>query len=89
MPEMRPKGNKRERTRTRLLDAAVEVIREKGFYRTTLEEVARRAGMTRITPLCSHGNFKAKVSLRNYIANRCNSKRCIWRRGATNKVESS
>jgi AcrR family transcriptional regulator len=56
----RPKNNKRERTRTRLLDAAVAVIREKGFYRTTLEEVARRAGMTRGA---IYGNFKDKDAL--------------------------
>jgi len=44
----------------RLIDAAVEVIREKGFYRTTLEEVARRAGMTRGA---IYGNFKDKDEL--------------------------
>ena len=54
------KGHKRERTRARLLDAAVEIIREKGFYRTTLEEVARRAGMTRGA---IYGNFKDKDEL--------------------------
>jgi AcrR family transcriptional regulator len=60
MPRNVPKGNKRERTRTRLLDAAVQVIREKGFYRTTLEEVAKRAGMTRGA---IYGNFKDKDEL--------------------------
>jgi len=60
MPQITPKGNKRERTRTRLLDSAVEVIREKGFYGTTLEEVARRAGMTRGA---IYGNFKDKDEL--------------------------
>jgi AcrR family transcriptional regulator len=60
MIQSRLKGNKRERTRARLLDAAVEIIREKGFYRTTLEEVARRAGMTRGA---IYGNFKDKDEL--------------------------
>ena len=60
MRRTRPKGKKRERTRGRLLDAAVEVIREKGFYGTTLEEVARRAGMTRGA---IYGNFKDKDEL--------------------------
>jgi len=60
MPQTTPKGNKRERTRARLLDSAVEVIREKGFYGTTLEEVARRAGMTRGA---IYGNFKDKDEL--------------------------
>ena len=55
-----PKGNKRERTRTRLLEAAVAVIREKGFYETTLEDVAKRAGMTRGA---IYGNFKTKDEL--------------------------
>ena len=56
----KPKGNKRERTRVRLLHAAVAVIREKGFYRATLEEVANRAGMTRGA---IYGNFKTKDEL--------------------------
>jgi AcrR family transcriptional regulator len=60
MRQIAPKGNKRERTRARLLDAAVQVIREKGFYGTTLEEVARRAGMTRGA---IYGNFKDKDEL--------------------------
>src|SRR4051812_8217985 len=60
MPKDTLKGKKRERTRARLLDAAVEVIRERGFYRTTLEEVARRAGMTRGA---IYGNFNDKDEL--------------------------
>jgi len=60
MPQNRPKGNKRHRTRSRLLDAAVDVIREKGFYRTTLEAVAQRAGMTRGA---IYGNFRNKDEL--------------------------
>ena len=39
---------------------------------------------TRAMQLCSRGNFKVKVSLRNCTANSCISKRCIWRKGATN-----
>jgi AcrR family transcriptional regulator len=54
------KGDKRLRTRERLLDAAAEVVREKGFERTSLEEVARRAGMTRGA---IYGNFKDKEEL--------------------------
>lgn len=41
-----PKGDKRARTRAKLLAAARELIREQGHERTTLREVARRAGMT-------------------------------------------
>jgi AcrR family transcriptional regulator len=51
---------KRQRTRARLIDAAVNLIREKGFYKTTLEAVARRAGMTRGA---IYGNFKDKDEL--------------------------
>ena len=40
-------GGKRERTRSKLIHAAAELTGEKGFERTTLEEVASRAGMSR------------------------------------------
>jgi hypothetical protein len=36
----RPKGDKRERTRAALLDAALALTREKGFEETTLADVA-------------------------------------------------
>jgi hypothetical protein len=41
-----PKGDKRERTRAALLEAARTLVRERGYERTTLEKVAKRAGMT-------------------------------------------
>jgi AcrR family transcriptional regulator len=56
----RPKGDKRERTRAKLLEAARELIREKGYARTTLQEVARRAGMT---SGAIYGNFKNRDEL--------------------------
>jgi AcrR family transcriptional regulator len=55
-----PKGDKRDRTRTALLEAARALIREKGYERTTLEEVARRAGMT---TGAIYGNFKNRDEL--------------------------
>ena len=55
-----PKGDKRRRTRTALLEAARAVVREKGHDRTTLEEVARRAGMT---TGAIYGNFKNRHEL--------------------------
>src|SRR5262245_48085092 len=55
-----PKGDKRERTREALLEAARALIREKGHERTTLEEVASRAGMT--TGVI-YGNFKNRDEL--------------------------
>jgi AcrR family transcriptional regulator len=54
------KGNKRERTRARLIQTALQVIGEKGFDRTTLQEVAARAGMTRGA---IYGNFKDREDL--------------------------
>jgi AcrR family transcriptional regulator len=56
----KPKGDKRERTRAALLQAARELIREKGYERTTLEQVARRAGMT---TGAIYGNFKNRDEL--------------------------
>jgi AcrR family transcriptional regulator len=59
-PRGRPKGDKRQRTRTALLEAARALIREKGYERTTLEEVAKRAGMT---TGAIYGNFKNRDEL--------------------------
>jgi AcrR family transcriptional regulator len=56
----KPKGDKRERTRAALLEAARASIREKGHEKTTLEEVARRAGMT---TGAIYGNFKNRDEL--------------------------
>jgi AcrR family transcriptional regulator len=55
-----PKGDKRERTRAKLLEAARSLIREKGYERTTLEEIAERAGMT---TGAIYGNFKNRNDL--------------------------
>jgi len=56
----KPKGDKRDRTRTALLEAARALIREKGYVRTTLEEVAARAGMT---TGAIYGNFRNRDEL--------------------------
>ena len=56
----RPKGNKRARTRATLLEAARALIQEKGYERTTLQDVARRAGMT---SSAIYGNFKNRDEL--------------------------
>jgi AcrR family transcriptional regulator len=55
-----PKGDKRQRTRAALLDAARELVREKGYEGTTLQEVAARAGMT---SGAIYGNFKNRDDL--------------------------
>ena len=56
----KPKGDKRDRTRAALLEAARALVREKGFARTTLEEVAARAGMT---TGAIYGNFRNRDDL--------------------------
>jgi len=55
-----PKGDKRARTRATLLEAARALIREKGHEHTTMEAVARRAGMT---SGAIYGNFKNRDEL--------------------------
>ena len=59
-PRGKPKGDKRERTRAVLLEAARALVRESGYERTTLEKVAARAGMT---TGAIYGNFKNRDEL--------------------------
>lgn len=59
-PRRRPKGDKRDRTRARLLEAARELTREKGYAHTSLEDIARRAG---VTTGAIYGNFKNRDEL--------------------------
>jgi AcrR family transcriptional regulator len=56
----KPKGDKRERTRAKLLEAARQLVREEGYEHTTLEAVAKRAGMT---TGAIYGNFKNREEL--------------------------
>lgn len=53
-------GGKRARTRAALVAAAAELVGEKGYERTSLEDVAARAGMTRGA---IYGNFKNRDEL--------------------------
>lgn len=55
-----PKGDKRLRTRRKLLQAARELVREKGYAHTTMQDVAQRAGMT---SGAIYGNFKNRDEL--------------------------
>jgi AcrR family transcriptional regulator len=59
-PRGKPKGDKRERTRDALLAAARALVRERGYERTTLGKVAKRAGMT---TGAIYGNFKNRDDL--------------------------
>ncbi|MGA7382927.1 MAG: helix-turn-helix domain-containing protein [Terriglobales bacterium] len=56
----RVKGDKRVRTKAKLIEAAATVIGEKGYDRASLEEIAACAGMTRGAV---YGNFKNKEEL--------------------------
>lgn len=58
--QSRTKGDKRQRTRTALLEAARQLIREKGHEAATLEAIAERAGMT---TGAIYGNFKNREDL--------------------------
>jgi AcrR family transcriptional regulator len=58
--QTKTKGDKRARTRTKLLEAARMMIREKGYEQTTLEEIAERSGMT---TGAIYGNFKNREDL--------------------------
>jgi AcrR family transcriptional regulator len=66
-PKGRPKGDKRARTRARLLDAALELTRANGFDRTTLQDIAERAGMT---TGAIYGNFRNRDELFMALAER-------------------
>jgi AcrR family transcriptional regulator len=55
-----PKGDKRQRTRAALVEAASLVIAERGFDRASLDDICARAGMTRGA---FHGNFKSREEL--------------------------
>jgi AcrR family transcriptional regulator len=59
-PRRQPKGDKRDRTRATLLEAARSLIREKGYEHATLEGIAERAGMT---TGAIYGNFKNRDEL--------------------------
>jgi len=56
----RPKGDKRARTRAKLLEVTRVLVEEKGYAQTTLQEVARRAGMSNGAV---YGNFKNRDDL--------------------------
>ena len=59
-PRRQPKGDKRDRTRATLLEAARSLIREKGYEHATLDAIAERAGMT---TGAIYGNFKNRDEL--------------------------
>ena len=63
----RAKGDKRARTRARLLDAALALTREKGFEQTTVQDIAERAG---VSTGSIYGNFRNRDELFMALAER-------------------
>jgi AcrR family transcriptional regulator len=62
-----PRGDKRERTRDALIEAALTVAEEKGFLAAGLDEIAARAGMTKGA---IYSNFRGKADLMARAAER-------------------
>jgi AcrR family transcriptional regulator len=63
-PRRRPKGDKRARTRAKLIEIAAQLSEEKGYEGVTMQEVARRAGMSNGA---IYGNFKNREDLLSSI----------------------
>ena len=61
----RPKGDQRTGTRAKLVEAAIALIRERGYEGTTLAAVAERAGLT---TGAIYGNFKNRTDLLMAVA---------------------
>ncbi len=83
-PKMSPR---RARTRARLIEAATQVIGEKGFFRTTLDEVAARAGLTKGA---IYDNFDSKDALflaAVGTAQQVRSERFKWPKGRDGTVK--
>ena len=67
-PRRRPKGDKRARTRAKLVEVAAKLVEEKGYEHATLQEVARRAGLSNGAV---YGNFKNREDLLAAIGPTC------------------
>src|ERR1700753_3251487 len=59
-PRGRMRAAQREFTRARIVEAAIEVFAEKGYARTTVDDIASRAGSTRAT---FYLHFRAKSEI--------------------------
>lgn len=59
-PRGRMRTIQREQTRVRIIDAAIEVFAARGYARSTVDEIAERAGTTRTT-FYLHFNTKAQI----------------------------
>jgi AcrR family transcriptional regulator len=68
-PRGRMRAVQKEFTRTRFVDAAVEVFAERGYARATVDEIAERAGATRAT-FYLHFKTKSDVVLDLMARNR-------------------
>ncbi len=82
-----PPSPRRARTRARLIEAALTVIGEKGFHRTTLDEIAARAGLTKGAV---YDNFESKDALFLAVvaaATRDTVERFAWPKGRNGTVK--
>ncbi|HWH29859.1 MAG TPA: TetR/AcrR family transcriptional regulator [Mycobacteriales bacterium] len=61
-PVPAPRSDRRDRTQDAVLAAAKECVLDVGLRRTTLADVARRAGVSRMTVYRRYGDFGALVS---------------------------
>jgi hypothetical protein len=59
-PRRRPKGDKRARTRAKLIQVAAQLSEEKGYEGVSVQEVARRAGLSNGAV---YGNFRNREDL--------------------------
>jgi AcrR family transcriptional regulator len=66
-PRGRMRAAQREFTRTRIIEAAIEVFAEKGYARTTVDDIAERAGSTRAT---FYLHFKTKSDVLSELMSR-------------------
>jgi AcrR family transcriptional regulator len=66
-PRGRMRAAQREFTRTRLVEAAIGVFAEKGYARTTVDDIAERAGSTRAT---FYLHFKTKSDVLSELMTR-------------------
>ena len=66
-PRGRMRAAQREFTRSRLIDAAIEIFAERGYAKATVDEIADRAGATRAT---FYLHFKAKSDMISELMDR-------------------
>ena len=59
--------DRRSASRQKLFDAAVELIAEQGFSATTVDDIALRAGVAKVTVYYNFASKTARVTIRKAI----------------------